>query len=419
MSTWTQNFEALQANQRLRESLGFLDTVKTESLSSADLANLARLQKALRILDLRLSSLDPELFHPSTWGNIGSWLSNLVTYARDFAQTANISQLQNANTTVDEILNVLKPIDAGSPEGISKSHADAAAAFQQRLIDEIENLRKRSQQVEALLTSLTGTIQSSTTDVETLRQTIDQQKSRLDQSIADFQRQFSQAESTRATEYAAASQRFLTEFSTQQKNLDAEAIKGNEKREKEWVAFLEGNKEFGKEFMQFFQKRKEEVDAIFGAIGSASLSGHFASTADKDASAANLLRWIALALMGAMIVVGGISFYQSFEHPELDWKVFAFRLATVFVIAIPAIYAAQESSKHRRREQQNRKVQVELASIDAYLVQLPEPKRHELKEKLTEKFFGQPDSPEKDDSVTRHQLFDLLSDALKNLTKAK
>jgi hypothetical protein len=120
-----------------------------------------------------------------------------------------------------------------------------------------------------------------------------------------------------------------------------------------------------------------------------------------------------------MIVVGGISFYQSFEHPELDWKVFAFRLATVFVIAIPAIYAAQESSKHRRREQQNRKVQVELASIDAYLVQLPEPKRHELKEKLTEKFFGQPDSPEKDDSVTRHQLFDLLSDALKNLTKAK
>lgn len=62
---------------------------------------------------------------------------------------------------------------------------------------------------------------------------------------------------------------------------------------------------------------------------------------------------------------------------------------------------------------------MELASIDAYLVQLPEAKRHELKEKLTEKFFGQPDSPERDEPVTRHQLFDLLSDVLKTLTKAK
>lgn len=96
MSIWTQNFEALQANQRLRESLGFLDTVKTESLSATDLTNFARLQKTLRVLDARLSSLDPELFHPSTWANIGSWLSNLTTYTRDFAQTANVSQLQNA-----------------------------------------------------------------------------------------------------------------------------------------------------------------------------------------------------------------------------------------------------------------------------------------------------------------------------------
>ena len=64
-------------------------------------------------------------------------------------------------------------------------------------------------------------------------------------------------------------------------------------------------------------------------------------------------------------------------------------------------------------------MQVELASIDAYLVQLPEAKRHELKEKLTEKFFGQPEALEPDEPVTRHQLLDLMSDVLKTLTKSK
>lgn len=419
MSTWKQNYESLQASERIREALALLDTAKTETLAPNDLANLARLQKVLRILDARMSSLDPELFHAGTWANVSSWLSNVVTYTRDFAQSANVSQLQNANTSVDEVLNVLRPVDLLPPAEMTQALTEAASAFERRLIDEIEGLRKKAQQVETQLASLTGLTQTATSDVETLRQTIEQQKGRLDQSIAEFQRQFSQSEATRAAEFAAASQRSAAEFSKQKADFDTQANDAATIRATEWSEFNGKIESANKEFMDFFSKRQGEVNAIFGAIGSASLSGHFAQTADADKRAANLLRWIALALMAAMIAVGGVSFYQSFEHPDVDWKIFLFRLGTVFVIAIPAVYAAQESSKHRRCEQQNRKLQVELASIDAYLVQLPEAKRHELKEKLTEKFFGQPDSPERDEPVTRHQLFDLISDVLKTVTKSK
>lgn len=419
MSTWKQNYESVQAPQRISEALALLDTAKTETLSPTDLVNFARLQKALRILNARMASLDPELFHANAWANVGSWLANVVTYVRDFAQSANLSQLQNANNTVDEVLNVLSPIDGAPPSEFIRALTDATSAFEQRLIDELESLRKKAQQSEAQLAKLVAQSQAATADVESLRQTIEVQKARLDQSIAEFQKQFSQAEATRAAEFATASQRFLAEFSKLKSDLDALANDAAATRAAEWSVLKEGSEKASKEFMEFFAKRQAEVNEIFGAIGSASLSGHFARTADADARAANLLRWIALTLMAAMIVVGGVSFYQSFEHPDVDWKIFLFRLGTVFVIAIPAIYAAQESSKHRRREQQNRKLQVELASIDAYLVQLPEAKRHELKEKLTEKFFGQPDSPERDEPVTRHQLFDLLSDVLKTLTKAK
>lgn len=133
MSIWKQTYEPLQASQRLRESLGYLDTVNTATLGTPDLANLARLQKAIRMLDARMASLDPELFHPTTWANMGGWITNLVTYTRDFGQAANVTQLQNANNTVDEMLNVLKPVDIGAPMESFKALTDATFAFQQRL----------------------------------------------------------------------------------------------------------------------------------------------------------------------------------------------------------------------------------------------------------------------------------------------
>jgi len=138
-----------------------------------------------------------------------------------------------------------------------------------------------------------------------------------------------------------------------------------------------------------------------------------------DAAAANRLRWLALLLMLAMIAIGGLAFYHSLNHPEIDWRLFAFRLGTTIVIAVPAFYAAQESARHRERERQNRKLHIELASIAAYLVLLPEAKRHELKEKLTEKFFGRPDVMEKSDDVSKRALLRILSSVAKNLSKPR
>lgn len=122
--------------------------------------------------------------------------------------------------------------------------------------------------------------------------------------------------------------------------------------------------------------------------------------------------------MTAMIGVGAFAFYYSIGH-ETDWRVFAFRLGTVIVLAVPAVYAANESSKHRERERLNRKIHLELASIDAYLVLLPENQRNQIKGGLTERFFGLPLVKEKAEEVTQKDLFSVLTTVLNNLTKGK
>ena len=53
-----------------------------------------------------------------------------------------------------------------------------------------------------------------------------------------------------------------------------------------------------------------------------------------------------------------------------------------------AAYAGHESSKHREQSRVYRQVELQLASLDAYLVTLPEQKQDEIREHLADRFFG-------------------------------
>lgn len=59
---------------------------------------------------------------------------------------------------------------------------------------------------------------------------------------------------------------------------------------------------------------------------------------------------------------------------------------------------ALESSKHREAATRNRKIELELASIEPFIEGLPDEEKVKLKSTLTAKYFGQKDEekPNKD-----------------------
>ncbi|HWV98766.1 MAG TPA: hypothetical protein VNZ64_03635 [Candidatus Acidoferrum sp.] len=395
-----------------------LQAAKVEGLSPQGLAEYSRLLKIFKILAARVSTVDPELFNVNTWANFPTWLNEAHNNLKNFAQNANVAHLQNANSAVDHLLGVLRPLDAGATTEEFKAIAEANAVFQQKIVEELERVKARSNEIKAHLDSLSKAATETKMRLEENNQVIQQQKGRLDQSIAEYQKQFSEAQEKRTKDFADAIKKNSDEFARQTKSFDAQASEAATRRQEQYKAFLGTTQEASTSHIEFLRKREEEVNKIFGAIGSTSFAGNFKATADNEAGAANLWRWIALGLMAAMIVVAGYAFYFSIGH-ETDWRVFAFRLGTVIVLAIPAAYAGNESSKHRERERLNRKVHLELASIDAYLVLLPEDQRNKIKGNLAEKFFGLPILANKADEVSQKDLFGLISTVVSNLTKGK
>jgi DNA repair exonuclease SbcCD ATPase subunit len=282
-----------------------LSKANFKTRSQPDLSEYARLLKVLKVLAARFSKLDPELFSQNTWANFTNWLSNAQGNINKFVQNRNIGHLQNANNAIDNILNVIRPIDTGATVEEFKSIADANATFQQKIVEELERVRARGHEVKGQLDTLANAITQAKTRLDQNDQVIQQQKARLDQSIAEYQKQFSDAQEKRTKEFADAVKKNSDEFSKQGKAFETQFTETATRRKDEYEIFLEETRKQNNAHLDFLQKRQNEVNKIFGAIGTTAFAGNFKTTADNEASAANLWRWIALGLMAAMIVVGG------------------------------------------------------------------------------------------------------------------
>ena len=385
-----------------------LESSKLEGAEQSVLDNYARLIKALKILSARVENLDPELYHPNIWQGIGNSALNLQNYCSTFSQNSqqNKSHLDSANAMADDLLNSLRPLEGVVNEKYIPVVSEVLGLFKNKAVEELESLRKLSEVQKISIAELSKSIDIKKTELDKLASTIEQQKSRLDQAIAAYQKQFSEAETTRASTFSSDSKKRSEEFQKQTKEIDGKFKQYQHDIEHEADGFL-----------AHFEKRKGEVEKIFNIIGATSFAGNFYNNAERERFNANLFRWISIGLMGVMVGIVGITFYYSFR--DFDVQVFLFRFTTATLLLVPAIYAAQESIKHRESERQYRKMHLELSSIDAYLALLPIPQQHEIKAKLTEKFFGKEEIILKEENIKKHPLWELLSMLIKNSIKDK
>lgn len=213
-----------------------------------------------------------------------------------------------------------------------------------------------------------------------------------------------QLETNTAAQQAALQQKIIeltNEFEASQ-NTFSENHSNNIKKQEEAAAAL----------IAKLDSMKSEASNLVQIIGNIGITGNYQNIANEDKKEADKWRNIALLLMVGMVAAISLTIFVSVGN-GFDWKLAIFRLMATLILAVPATYAAKESARHRALENKNRKIELELASLDPFLAKLPEDKQHELKEKLTEKFFGSDASEHNDDPyITYGALVDLLKTAI-------
>jgi hypothetical protein len=146
--------------------------------------------------------------------------------------------------------------------------------------------------------------------------------------------------------------------------------------------------------LEMVQQHLRRTEEIVGVVSNTALAGSYAKVADQEHSDANRWRWISV---GAMVGIIACALFALIHSLSEGFSVSAFtaKVITSFAFGILAAYAGRESGRHRRREQEARRMQLELATIDAYLLPLPEKQRHAIKAAVADRIFGQR-APEKE-----------------------
>lgn len=423
MSQWLSRFENHQVHSQIQQINELLDQVENDALKQSDgIEDYNRLKLVISLISRKLSEADPLLVGAPTLNSISSHAKNIIQELSNYNANKNIGHLTNANNHSDHLLvqaHMLSPVyDIPDIDGLRES---------------IGNFRKSAGQYLHHMENDFSKLQSKTTELSNkcaeIFNEINVQKGRLDTAITQFQQQFSEAAEKRREQFSESEKQRNNEYNAKISNFNKEFSILMEKVEEDFKGILKKFTDITDNQIDNFEKisnkeieqlkyKKEEASNLVQIIGNIGVTGNFQKIANQEKKTADWLRKVALTLMICMVFVIGLTIFISTKN-GFDWKLAIFRIGAALILAIPATYAATESSKHRSSEFRNRQSELELASIDLFLEKMPDEKKHELKAKLTDRFFGcsqYSDVIEKE-KVSQSSLFDLIKLTINNLTK--
>lgn len=206
-----------------------------------------------------------------------------------------------------------------------------------------------------------------------------------------------------------------------QKNVELNEIKENYNQElsdikatyESKILELEtvANKDFDK-LKEDISKKDEKISELIGIIGNKANVGEYKTNADKAHT--ERIRW-----QIATVVIFGIAFVMmgliTLLTKDYNITTLARYIVSVILLGMSG-YTAKQAGNQRKDEIYFRKQQLELASIDIYLDDMPNDVKIEIKKELSNKIFGQASETYKnkyDDNT--NETIDKISKIIENM----
>lgn len=348
----------------------------------------------LRVVTLVLECVaksDPVIWTPSALNVADSAVSQLKLGLDQFLSTFDTNYLLNhADTAIEQIRPLLSHKESPSAE----STPCLLAAFHDiaehsaRSLEEIDKaISEKEDEISQARDEFRGHLDELKNQLESFKSQFESQKSRIDDLVTSQQQAFQSSQTERA-------------------NLSSQEHDNRKQSFRDWTksaeikleAILKSTKVSADDHLAEMDKHKARAKEILGIVAASGVAGHYKNTATRELVSAEILRVLALLCFGVMAYVI-YHVVESLNTPTFRWEMGVFRVGVGLALLVPAYYCAKESTKHREAEKRNRRLQIELATIEPYLEKLnDDPAMREiLKKKADSYFMGQMHAEPNDD----------------------
>ncbi|WP_282139269.1 hypothetical protein [Rossellomorea aquimaris] len=382
----------------LENILQSLEEIDSNGLPTDQSQMLGRIRETFIFLKEALDKVDPWLISTTTLTNMNQPISQIVNELNNFKSNKNDQHLKNTiNNHIEKLLLYFSQVLVSrTPEDIEGVRA-SVISFRKSVGQHLSNVER-----DAIETS--ETLTSNTQKLNELTNSIEGQKSRIDSIISDIQKQFLQAQSQRNEEFGnflkigeedfkgtvEANKNSFGQLILEQKESFGslnEKFKEQIKTQQESFDTLTEDlkNKLGSELDEIKQMN-QEAEKIVGIISMKGLAHGYQKIANEESKRA---LWWNLGSIGSMIavIVFGVIFILMHEG-TFDWTTLVSRIVLTGIGLTLFTYCAKQATNHRNEERRNRKIELELASLDPYLKDLDTQEQKEVKQKLVDKYFG-------------------------------
>ena len=400
-------FENHQVFDKLEQFKNRINEKEVRELMSVD--HIHFFETSENYLRDRLKLTIPIIVQESELSQISVEIESALTQLNSFVGNKNIGHINNAinnlHSAISRVRNLPLPFSKND-FNFSKNISN----FEKIVHEKYNEIETENNALKEIIEGLKTEVNNNITELKNINNKLSQKETEIQNLNSTFQTEFSNIKSTSNQNYENDRNTFRVEFDNLKQSLTTEISTTKEQ--------INSNTE---NVIENLNTKLEEAKKIVGVIGDISVTGNYHKFANENKSTANIFRFIAIFLM---LSLSGLLIYTIWDisSETFDWTKSLIRIIAAAALSYPETYAARESSKHRNLEILNRKAELELTAINPFIELFPENKKHEVKEKLVEKYFGNntnigDTTNQKDDEISASALDSILKTILPYLKK--
>ena len=398
-----------------------LEALPAERMSAEVLEISERFRRAhLHTLSV-IRSADPFLVSIAVLNNIDTAAQNATNEINAYSSNGNLGHLTNASGHIDSMLATSSQLPALPPSEAAEGMRDALTSFRRSAGGLLAALERDNADLRAKSQELRAFLEQATNEIST-------QKGRIDAAISEYQQQFSQAEMARRDEFTKTMQSLVDQVSksieTQREHIQGAIGAAQTKltdaqieMSRDLAETKRAGKEKAGEIISELEVLRNQAQELLHVIGNTGMAGEFQKAATSSRNRAFLWQGATVASILGLIVFAIWTFYTTTVPDEFSWPAVGTRAFVAVAFGVLAAFSSRQADRSHHAEAHNRRYQLELSSIDPYLISLHPEQRSEVKIRLADKLFGaatiEPGKPEK--QATTGTSLDILKVALETI----
>ncbi|NCI45032.1 hypothetical protein [Sediminibacterium soli] len=372
-------FEKLQQLQQILTSDAAKEKIPVPDAAFFDIAYNYIIDR----LKLTIPILLPEAEMTSLANEIDAGMVQINSYLGN-NNTGHVSNaINNFNSVITRVRNFPLPLSTGDFD-FSKS----IASFQQATQTGYESIKAANEKLILDLAEAQANLDAKQNQLTAVEQKLTAKEVEIQNVLGRYNTEFDSLKTTASTDIDLEKKKFNEVIDADRKlykeQFDADKAANIKSFEEQKAQFEKQSSDT----INSLNSKLAEANKIVNIVGNVGVTGNYQNIADENKKSADNFRSIALAFM---IIMSGLLIWSIIEiskNGEFNLYKSLVRILAAAVLTYPAVYAARESTKHRKLETQNRNLELELASIGPFIELLPEDKKQKIKEELVNKYFG-------------------------------